>query len=299
MYATVDIGTNSVLLLIAAWQHGKLVVHRDEAEITRLGAGLHQSHTFSEAAKKRTLAILEKYQTLCVQEKVKKVVVAGMSAFRRAQNGPEFLQEIATKFGWKPRLLSGEEEAKLAYRSVKQDFGEKYQHLYALDIGGGSTEIISPTEEVSFNLGSVILTETYLKHCPPRLAEFLALKSEVDIVTTGFHPPYVKGSLLVGLAGTVTTLSAINQGLKQWTPERIQGSILKMGEVDLWIQKFSELNFKQLRALPGMVRGREDTILAGTLILKRVMELLQVNLVMVSDRGVRYGLFYEAFQKND
>ncbi len=302
MRAIIDIGTNTVLLLIArdpvgAYGNTPLQILRDEAQISRLGEGLHKNKRFLPTARTRTLRILEDYHEICKTLEVQRVIVAGMSAFRRADDGPDFLQEIGTRFGWETRLLSGDEEARLSYLSVTHDFGQ--DNLVALDIGGGSTEVINQNGGVSLELGAVVLSEQFLKHIPPTPEEFQVLRDYVaQEVTIGLCRgvlPYAPTPTLVGLAGSVTTLAAIHQGLTTWTPELIQGAILKRTDVETWITRFSQMPLEALRALPGMVKGREDTILAGTLLLHQIMLALQVDQVLVSDRGVRYGLFYESF----
>ncbi len=303
-FATIDIGTNSVLLLIAksppplkvrgGGREGALWIIRDEARITGLGRGLRQ--TFHPDSKKRTLAALEEYHQLCRKSGVRKVLCIGTAAFRKAQNGPQFMQEIQERFGWKTRIISGEEEARLSYLSVERDFAAQHSNLVALDIGGGSTEIISEQSAVSLDLGTVVLTEKYLQQDPPTEGEF---KEVIRVIKSKIppNPPLTKGGRgdLIALAGTATTLSSINQRLAKWDPKKIQGSKITIQELNRVIARFRLMTHDALRMTPGMVPGREDTILAGTLILKAVMERLGVDFVVVSDRGLRYGLFYREF----
>lgn len=171
--------------------------------------------------------------------------------------------------------------------------GDRYQNLVTLDIGGGSTEIISKEGGVSLELGTVVLTERHLRHAPPTESEILEIDeiilSQLGRVT---RPSSVT---LVALAGTATTLSSINQKLAIWDPSKIQGSQISMKELDQMISMFRRMTHDALRMTPGMVPGREDTLLAGALILKAVMEKLGAHFVIVSDRGLRYGLFYQEF----
>ncbi len=300
-FATIDIGTNSVLLLIAltpvpspVYGRGELGVRADLARITGLGKKL--SKTFHPESKERTLQALQEYASLCRDASVQKVVCVGTAAFRKAADGPQFMEEIGRRFGWETRIISGEEEARLSFLSVERDFGSQHKNLIALDIGGGSTEIISEEGGVSLELGTVVLTEKYLRQDPPTEGEF---KDVIHVIKSKIppNPPLTKGGRgdLIALAGTVTTLSSVNQHLERWDPEKIQGSIITLSELESMITLFRRTTNEERRAIPGMIHGREETILAGSLILKAVMEKLGVQEVIVSDRGLRYGLFYDHF----
>ena len=205
------------------------------------------------------------------------------------------MEENKKKLGWVTKIISGEEEAGLSYLSVQHDFGTN-PNLVALDIGGGSTEIISKESGVSLELGTVVLTESYLKSDPPQEVEMTRLTKAIDQSLLSLNPkPYTTSPVLIALAGTATTLSSVNQKMKIWDPKKIQGSKISMTELDRMIQLFQRSTHDALRMTPGMVPGREDTILAGSLILRAVMEKLGVHFIVVSDRGLRYGLFYQEF----
>ena len=296
--ATIDIGTNAVLLLIAEYKippsprgGGDLKVLWDEAQITRLGESLHKFHLFIPTARKRTLAVLKEYRRKCDSYQAKEISAVGTAAFRKAENAGEFLQEVEKETGIKIKIISGEREAALSYLSVKKDFGQ-HPHLYALDIGGGSTELISEEGGTSFDIGGVLLTEKIVRHDPPTDKEIREMKKAIDRAIQ-FPTSPDQTPTLVGLAGSVTTLSAIKQKLEYWDGARVQGSILTLSDLNRMIRLFRTTTIEEKRKIPGMVHGREDTILAGTLILKNAMEKLGTDQVIVSDRGLRYGLFYE------
>lgn len=298
--AAIDIGTNSVLLLVAKFP--PLRVIRDEARITGLGRGLQK--TFHPESKKRTVAALQEYARSCRKAQVGKVFCVGTAAFRKASDGPAFMGEIQNRFGWETRILTEDDEARLSFLSVERDFGDRYPLLVALDIGGGSTEIVSKAGGVSLELGTVALTEKFLRHDPPSENEIAKVISAIDrtLSPLPLSPPLLNkergtgGEVsLVGLAGTVTTLSAINQRMKKWDPKKIQGSTFTLSELEKMISLLRRTTNEERRAIPGMVPGREDTLLAGALILRAVMNKLGSNRVIVSDRGLRYGLFYQEF----
>jgi exopolyphosphatase/guanosine-5'-triphosphate,3'-diphosphate pyrophosphatase len=290
--AAIDIGTNAVLLLIAEWRRQKLKILRDEARITRLGEGLHNQPLFLPEAQERTFRVLKEYKDLCGSLNVKEIAAVGTAAFRKARNAPDFIARVEKELGFRIEIISGEDEARLSYLSVETDFPQ-YKNLIALDIGGGSTEIIWKEGAVSLDLGAVVLTERIVKHDPPTEDEIEALVKEIDRVIASVGAGFKPAPTLVGLAGSVTTLSAIKQKLAVWDGARVQGSILTSADLEEMIALFRRTTNEERRSIVGMVRGREDTILAGTLILKKVMEKLGVEEVTVSDRGLRYGLFYQ------
>jgi len=292
--ATIDIGTNTVLLLIAEWNNGKIKTIKDEARIARLGEGLHQFPLFLLKAQNRVLEVLKEYRALCDSLKVKKIAAVGTAAFRKSKNAPAFIARAEKEIGIRIEIISGDEEARLSFLSATRDFPERPNPV-VLDIGGGSTEIISKENRVSLELGSVVLTERHLKHDPPLDGEVRALSLEIDRTLSLRPKPYPLNPTLIALAGTVTTLSAIKQKLKVWDGAKVQGSILTAADLAEMIPLFRRTTNEERKTIPGMIPGREDTLLAGTMILQAIMKKIKVDRVTVSDRGLRYGLFYEQF----
>lgn len=290
--ATIDIGTNAVLLLVAEWDGKGLKVLRDEARITRLGEGLHDQPVFLSEAQERTLAVLRDYLKICHSLSVEKIVAVGTAAFRKAKNAVAFVERVGKETGLRIEIIPGEEEARLSWLSVATDFPNEKNRV-ALDIGGGSTEIITEKGAVSLDLGAVILTERIVKHDPPTEGEVQRMVDSIGATLRGCHiVGQTRGSAptLIGLAGSVTTLSAIKQGLTVWDGAKVQGSLLTLKEIDRMISLFRRTTNEERRTIPGMVAGREDTILSGTFILKMVMEKIGTDRVIVSDRGLRYGV---------
>lgn len=311
--ASIDIGTNTILLLVAEWNGGKnggertspLRVLHDEVRIVRLGERLHEKKVFIPEAQERVLQALKDYKSICDRFGVEKIAAVGTAAFRKAGNAREFVGRIEREVGIKVAIISGEEEARLSYLSVERDFGHLGNNLVALDIGGGSTEIISKEGGASFDVGAVILTESIVRHDPVTKEEFRAMEKNIDHVVgadlvsalekranAGFRANTRFAPTLIGLAGSVTTLSAIKQKLTVWDGAKVQGSVLTQQDIEEMLALFRRTTNEERRTIPGMVKGREDTILAGTLILQKVMEKMGVDQVTVSDRGLRYGLLY-------
>lgn len=290
--ASIDIGTNTVLLTVAERDGKTIRVLRDDARITRLGQGLNRDPNFLPEAQERALAVLKDYRKIADALGATKILAVGTAGFRKAKNAGAFVERVKKETGIEIRIISGEEEARLSYLSAAHDFGDS-NDLYVLDIGGGSTEVISKQSAVSMDLGGVVLSESIVKHDPPTDEEFKTMEKEIE-KAVGANLVFALNATLVGLAGSVTTLSAINQGLVAWDGAKVQGSILTMQDVDGFIALFRKTTNAEKSKIPGMVKGREDTILAGTMILKAVMEALGVDRVTVSDRGLRFGLIYES-----
>jgi len=300
IYASIDIGTNTVLLTVAelgpctGGVTPPLRVLRDEALITRLGEGLHRAAVFSSKAQDRTLSALKNYRKIADELGAEKIIAVGTASFRRAKNASDFVDAVLKETGVSIRIISGQEEARLSYLSAAHDFGTR-ENLFVLDIGGGSTEIISKDSAVSMDLGVVSLTESIVRNDPPTEEEISAMEKEIERhVGAGFPRPGPAVPTLIALAGSVTTLSAIKQKLAVWDGDKVQGSVLSLRDLDSMIDTFRKTTNEEKGRLAGMVKGREDTILAGTLIVRRILKELKLSELTVSDRGLRFGLIYES-----
>ncbi len=307
-FASIDIGSNSILLLIATvTAEGKIRPLVEKAEITRLSEKMNESGEICQEAMERSLKVLRKYTDLCHRNQVDRIACIGTEALRRAKNAQEFVQKVANLCGFKVEIISGTKEAELAYLSAMLDFGEKHSNLVVLDIGGGSTELIWQTEHngdtaklqtLSMKMGSVRLTEEFLKTDPVTQAEYAALRQQIDEkLNHHFNSLGIPSAplTLVGLAGTVTTLSAIDQKLVPYDPEKIQGASLTQSSLREILRKLKEKNLEEKKQITGMEPKRADVLLAGAAILDCVMSKLGADHLIVSDRGIRYGLFYQRF----
>lgn len=308
-FATIDVGSNSVLLLIATLtEEGQIRPLLEKAEITRLSEKINENNgQLTPDAMERTLKVLRKYTDLCHRNKVDRIVCIGTEALRRAQNAQEFVQKVANLCGFKLEIIPGSKEAELAYLSAMLDFGEKFSNLVVLDIGGGSTELIWQTEQngdsaklqtLSMKMGSVRLTEEFLKQDPVIQSEYSQMRQFIDEKLSShlnhlqFSP---KNFTLIGLAGTVITLSAIDQKLSPYDPNKIQGAVLQHASLKDILRKLKERSLEERKKMTGMEPKRADVLLAGASILDCVMEKLGSDHLIVSDRGIRYGLFYQRF----
>ncbi|OPY79552.1 MAG: Guanosine-5'-triphosphate,3'-diphosphate pyrophosphatase [Syntrophorhabdus sp. PtaU1.Bin153] len=294
-YAAIDVGTNTVLLLIV--EIGKAFEEvLDIATITRLGEGLKATNRLSEAAMERTLATLRVYRDTAEKNQAQRIFCVGTAALREAGNSDVFLSRVRENVGLPVRVISARDEAYYTYLSVKHDLAWRGGDFLVIDIGGGSTEIIEGTHEgfggfVSLPVGSVKLTEMFIRHDPPSPDEIRLVREHIRLL---LDLPFAKrGGLLVGTAGTITTLTSIALGVGEYNKERVHGATLSLETINDVITRLAGLTVAERRDLPGMEKGREDILLQGIILLQEVMVHLGVTEVIVNANGVRYGLIYE------
>jgi exopolyphosphatase/guanosine-5'-triphosphate,3'-diphosphate pyrophosphatase len=291
----IDIGTNAVLLLIARRNEEGLEEVLDVSTITRLGEGITREHRLSSSAMERTVKALEKYRRLLDENNARVVSCFGTSAIREAENREEFITAARERTGLEVSVFSEYEEAFYTYLSVKHDPAIRGDKFAIVDIGGGSTEIARATTEqfidyVSVPVGTVKLTELFIKHDPPLREELEALK---DFVRDRLTSPKPSGdNIIVGMAGTMTTLAAMILGLKEFDKKKIHGHVVTVQTLDHWIGRLASMPVARRRALPGMEPGREDLLLQGMILMREIVGALDGRDFVVSTYGARYGVMY-------
>ena len=294
--ATIDIGTNTTLLLVA--RSGPAVeVLEERAEITRLGRGIGRQGALDGEAIARTLAALRDFAAVARRHGAR-IAAVGTEALRRASNAAAFLGPAAEILGTEIEVIDGEREAALTFRAVVASFPDlRAGPLVVVDIGGGSTEIVLASGgdvqfRTSLPLGSVRLTEAFIRHDPPTAAEQEAIAQAIDtaIAAVPFARP---AAPLVGVAGTVTSLAAMAQSLASYDPARVHGYRLSRRDLGGEIARLAAATQAERERMTGLDPRRADVILAGALILDRVAAAAGVDEVRVSDRGIRWGLFHE------
>jgi exopolyphosphatase/guanosine-5'-triphosphate,3'-diphosphate pyrophosphatase len=300
--AAIDIGTNSVLLVVAEWQpaDGELRPLVERAEITRLGRGVDASGLLSAEGMDATLRVLEAYTAEAGRFGVpaEEITCVATSAARDARNGAAFLTRIETACGLRPKIIGGDREADLSYLAARREFANDQRPLLVQDIGGGSTELVlgtgeHPTFRRSLPIGSVRLFERWIHADPPSPPERAAVEREIE-QAVGEMP--VPGAFdFVGLAGTWTTLAAIACGSTTYDAAKVHGRVLTYEEIDSLTEMLWRSPLAERRTLPGLQPGRVDVIPIGASIASITMKVLGLGRVTVSDRGVRWGLLYERF----
>ncbi len=298
--ATIDIGTNSVLLLIAEAEGGALRPIVERATVTRLGEGVDQSRQLLPEASTRTLACLAQYASELRTHAVSRLDVVGTSALRDATGGEDFVARAREVLGVTPRVIDGSEEARLTFIGALSGLPVSGK-VTVFDIGGGSTEIVSGelgagtrtiNAALSLNIGSVRLFERYVRSDPPTASEMQSVYRDIEEALER-APRFEADATLVGVAGTMTQLAALELQLERYDAARVHGSELTRDVVLRLAARLATLNVAQRRALRGMEPSRADVIVVGSAIAHAVLRWSGATKLLVSDRGVRWGLAAE------
>ena len=299
-FAAVDIGTNSVRLLVAdvdgEGRDAKLRTLDRRMHITRLGEGVDRVRALAPAAIERTLDVLREYRGALDEHGVERIRATATSAARDAANRDDFFTAAHDALRVVPELLTGEEEARLSFLGATADLDAPAPYL-VVDIGGGSTEFVlgtdAPTGLTSLDIGCVRVTEQFLHSDPPAPEELAnAVATVRDLVAT--VPRLVPGSpeaaTLVGLAGTITTIAAIEQGLPEYDPERIHHFHLTHDAAEDVFRTLATESAADRAHNPGLEAGRVDVIVGGAIVLVNVLRVLGFDEVLVSEADILDGL---------
>ena len=300
--ATIDIGTNTILLLVAEnARGGELRAEEEAAVITRLGRGVDATGRLRPDAIERARVCLEGYARIIERCGVDRVAVVGTSAMRDASGGDEVRADVRRLLGVEARVLSGQDEARLTFRGAVSGLGvDEVSEVAVFDIGGGSTEVVlgratNPPSLgflASFDVGSVRLTERLVRSDPPSAAERLAVADAASRAFAGV-PRLPPGAVPVGIAGTMTTLAAVSLSLAVYRGDLVHGHVMTRAELGRVVDGLARVDLEARRAVTGMEPKRADVIVAGGLIALALLDGWGATAVRVSDRGVRWGLAYE------
>jgi exopolyphosphatase / guanosine-5'-triphosphate,3'-diphosphate pyrophosphatase len=319
--AAIDIGTNSTRLLISLLEknnEGKItfIPILREMKITRLGKSLEQSGKINAANATITIEVLKKYQRLLKSHNVSKYRVIGTRALRQAENSGEFVNRVFLETGLNIEIISGSQEAELSFSGVVKGFMPykifrkakkvlcghgKSKNILVVDIGGGSTEFILgyPEEGTikyikSVDIGSVILSEKFLKGSKPDcrsvtdLLQFVEEKvrnTVEEILQNGFV-------FMAGIAGTISSLSAVDLEIGEYDREKINGHILYREKVIDIFKRFCSVDLKTREKVKGLEPARADIIIGGTAILIKILEMLSLENLIVSENDIMDGMIY-------
>ncbi len=308
--ASIDIGTNTVRLLIAEVEDGSIEPVLIKRAITRLGGGYTEKNGISAEAKERTVKVLEEFATVMEAEGVETATISATSVMRRASNSDEIIGEVLERTGLEIEIITGETEARFSMLGVFSVLlqGERAQGTsLTIDIGGGSTEFIASNgNEIkglwSMELGVVHLSEEYLKSDPPTADELAEMEAEIEGVfgvlkaqmkADGVDPESYStgaGALFIGTAGTITTLAAIELGMEEYDPERINNYRLGVQGVEGIFTHLKRLKIAERMRILSIEKGREDLIVAGTAVALGAMRAFGFKEMVVSDAGLLEGL---------
>jgi exopolyphosphatase/guanosine-5'-triphosphate,3'-diphosphate pyrophosphatase len=303
--ASIDIGSNTVLLLIAKAKHDDLDTILNQYEVPRISRDLDKNGSITPEAVDRLVKVLDPYSKVISEYNCEKVLVNATNAMRIAANAEEIVSLIKNKFGYSINIISGRQEAYFSYLGAT--YGKSKNSNVVIDIGGGSTEIIIGCgNEIEFAesipLGAVNLTEKHCSSLPPDKIEINNISREFEDKLIGLNlierVEKIGSFEMTAVAGTPTTLSCINQNLIEYDEELVEGSELSADTLESIAMELAGYNPQQVLEKYGkIVKGREDVLLTGTIILKTITDFLGEDHVTVSGRGIRYGAVIDFINK--
>ncbi len=303
--ASIDIGSNTVLLLIAEVNkisnEFKTILNRYEAP--RLGKGLTDSGNISEESIEKLICVLSAYKKLINQYNCSVILCTATNAMRIAKNSEEILRRVKDEFHINIEIITGEREAELSFLGASTVLPNT-QNKIVIDIGGGSTELIYGNfsrifYKKSFPVGAVNLTEQFIHNNIPDEQELKSLENSVKNIFKELKGIFPSSTPLIAVAGTPTSLSAINLSLTDFDEDIVEGSQLTLTDINKFIDEFSLISPSEiLNRYEKIISGREDVILAGTFILRSVMDIIGNDRIYISGRGIRYGSVIDYLHKN-
>ena len=302
---TIDIGTNSMRLLIADYKNNKIENRKKYINITRIGEGVDDKGYITEEALERNLNALKEFADKCIEEKCEKVYCMGTSALRDSKNGQDFVNRAKELTNIDVKIICGEEESNLGFMGVLEGAGgDKSNYILVLDIGGGSTEFIVGNEDgikfcKSENVGALRMTEKFITTDPISDEEFNKMSDFIE-KTISSTLDKIKGmhvSKLVGIGGAITSLSAMNQQLEVYSMEKVHNSVVTKKDLEKILQNLKKMTLSDKKTIKGLQPKRADIITAGVKILHIVMEKLEIEKIMISEYDNLEGLICQNSKK--
>lgn len=295
MVAALDCGTNSIKLLIAHIEDAVMHVLVRDSRVVRLGQGVDTTGELSEQALERTFAAIEEFAEVIARHEVTtdRIRFCATSATRDARNSAVFVDGVRARLGVTPEVLSGQEEAALAYAGAMMTIEVEGPAL-VVDIGGGSTELVlgedDPEEATSLNIGSVRLHERHLHSDPPTAEEVAACVADIDAHLEASGIEIELAQTIVGTSGTVKTIACGVLGLDAYDRTRFDGADLPVEDVRDFCARLVAMSVEERKALPYMHPGRADVIGAGALIWSRILARATAPSTLVSEADLLYGI---------
>jgi exopolyphosphatase/guanosine-5'-triphosphate,3'-diphosphate pyrophosphatase len=305
LLAGIDIGTLTCRLLIGRVSaDGRLAEMQSDRRILRLGEGVDRDRLLRPAAMARVIETLRDWRDVINRHHVDAQIAVATSAVRNARNREEFLGRVKQEVGFEVEIISGEEEARRTLLGIRSGLPAGVTAILGLDIGGGSTEFMldrpgrTPLIR-SIEIGVVRLTERLLTGDPPSADQVQSARKLIQKETEQIRTLLgeLHGATFVGTAGSITTLAAMAQKLTTYEPVRIHNYTLGLDAIRGLEREILSRTKAQRREMPGLEAGREDVVVAGTLILRGVMETLGFTEGLVSDVGLREGVLIDLAER--
>jgi exopolyphosphatase/guanosine-5'-triphosphate,3'-diphosphate pyrophosphatase len=296
--AVVDLGSNTTRMLVADVQDGVVNEIDRRTKVTRLGEGVDSSGRLGDEPMQRVFETLATYREAIDHHGAERVVAVATSAVRDASNGEEFRSRLLDRFGIEARTISGDEEARLTFLGATSRRGDgDREPTLVLDIGGGSTEFVvgrpggEPSFHVSTQAGSVRQTERHIHTDPPDPDEVAAVAEEVERIVLAEVPERVRAEVTKGIAvaGTATSLAAIDQALDPYDPAKVDGYRLELAACERILALLAELPLERRREVTGLHPDRAPTIVAGAVILIEAMRACGLEWMETSEADILHG----------
>ena len=281
--AALDLGTNTTRLLVADVEDGRVEEVERRTTITRLGEGVDARRRLLPLPIARVRNTLSEYRRAAEAHGAERSLLIATSAVRDAENGEAFLGEIEWSYGFATRLLSGDEEAALTLRGV----GDVSEETAVIDVGGGSTEIVTRRAHVSVDIGSVRQTEQLGEDADAIGRQVRALLSEAV-------PADLRPTSAIGVAGTVTTLAALDLGLPEYDRKRVHGHLLTAAAIAEQLERLAAMTLEERKRVPALEPERAPVIVAGAAVLREALAYFGLSAIEVSERGILHGIALEA-----
>jgi exopolyphosphatase/guanosine-5'-triphosphate,3'-diphosphate pyrophosphatase len=295
--AVLDLGTNTTRVLVADVDDGRVHELERRTTVTRLGQGVDSTGRLADEAVDRVTATLEDYKSIIDEFQPERTIALATSATRDAENGAEFREMLHERFGFDAQIISGGEEARLTFLGATSARPRGEGPLVVIDIGGGSTEYVvgtagsNPTFSVSTQAGSVRQTERHLHEDPPSEEDLLTLQAAARSIIAEAIPDDVNRQVEAGIAvaGTATSLAAIDQKLEPYDPDKVQGYNLLLEACDRMLGELAAIPLEERRQVSGLHPDRAPTIVAGSAILLESLRVFGLGSVEVSEADILHG----------
>jgi exopolyphosphatase / guanosine-5'-triphosphate,3'-diphosphate pyrophosphatase len=304
--AVVDLGTNSTRLLLADVGHDGTIAELDRRTVvTALGQGVDATGALAPEAIDRVLAVLRDYRAAIDEHRADRTVAVLTSAVRDASNGADLTRRVRAEFGLDARTIGGDEEARLTFLGATSERpADAPAPVVVIDIGGGSTEYVVGDAaglrfHVSTQSGAVRQTERHLRSDPPTAAELDALRREVRSIIDAAVPATVRGETraAIAVAGTPTSLAAIDQKLEPYDPDRVHGYVLRRDRAEEHLEALAGMTRARRREVPGLHPARAPTIVAGAAHLVEAFHAFRLDSIEVSEHDILRGAALEAVHR--
>jgi exopolyphosphatase/guanosine-5'-triphosphate,3'-diphosphate pyrophosphatase len=299
--AVIDVGTNSARLLVADVADGRVCPVERRSRVTRLGRGVDLSGRLSAEAIEEACAAIGEYVAAYRELGAESVDAIATSAVRDAGNGSAFVAELRERFALSARVLDGAEEARLTYLGATSEHAP-IEPTLVVDIGGGSTELIVGTgAEISFHTslqaGVVRHSERHIGSDPPTAVELESLAADVRGLIEAAVPAGVHASAGIAVAGTPTSLAAVEMELEPYDPARVHGHVLSLPSIQRMLSRLASAPLAQRVEIPGLHPDRAPTVVAGVVILIETMRAFELDRIEASEHDILYGTALAAASK--